>query len=197
MHPAVWPQQKWAYLRAKFCLISVLCYTLVLRNCITRFFISALIDIAQVRASAKCYKIKILSIFSTFWFYKQYAQNFAGEKIQLRVKLYMEHSGTYSLYSGYAPAIPAAPTIYYIHGQLGILCSKHGAVSLSKMLMKSKHRLHQLPQQSCIGRRTAQISNTVLWHNVPSRLQRWNWATIIHTTAHIYFRGTGSWSVVI
>jgi len=52
----------------------VLRCALVLCNCCTKFFISALIDIAQVRAFGKYYKMKLLSIFSTFWFYKQYAQ---------------------------------------------------------------------------------------------------------------------------
>jgi len=42
---------------------------------------SALIDVAQVRAFGKWYKIKLLSIFSTSWFYKQYAQKIA-QKIE-------------------------------------------------------------------------------------------------------------------
>jgi len=70
-----------------------------LHNCWTKFFILALTDIAQVRTFGKCYKIKLLSIFSTFWFYKQYAQELP-EKFNFADKRYVEHSGTYSLYLG-------------------------------------------------------------------------------------------------
>ena len=44
---------------------------------------------------------------------------------------------------------------------MAVLYTKQGAVKLSQMLLKSTHRPHRLPQQTRIGRRTAQTSNTV------------------------------------
>jgi len=44
---------------------------------------------------------------------------------------------------------------------MAVFYTKQGAVKLSKMLMKSTHRPHRLPQQTRTGRRTAQTSNTV------------------------------------
>jgi len=42
---------------------------------------------------------------------------------------------------------------------MAVLYTKQGAVKLSKMLMKSTLRPHRLPQQTRIGRRTAQTYN--------------------------------------
>jgi len=44
---------------------------------------------------------------------------------------------------------------------MAVLYTKQGAVKLSKMLVKSTHRPHRLPQQTRIGRWTAQTSNMV------------------------------------
>jgi len=46
------------------------------------------------------------------------------------------------------------PAVYCIHGRI---IHQASAVKLSKMLAKSKHRPHWLPQQTHISRRTAQI----------------------------------------
>jgi len=40
---------------------------------------------------------------------------------------------------------------------MAVLYTKQRTVKLSKMLMKSTRRPHRLPQQTCIGRRTAQL----------------------------------------
>jgi len=73
---------------------------------------------------------------------------------------------------------------YWLHRSytvyMAILYTKQGAVKLSKMLMKSMLRPHLLPHRIRIDRQTAQTSNMVR-DNVPSRLQRRKWATIIHT----------------
>ena len=42
-----------------------------------------------------------------------------------------------------------------------VLKTKQGAVKLSKMLVKSTHHPRRLPQQTRIGRQTAQTSNAV------------------------------------
>jgi len=44
---------------------------------------------------------------------------------------------------------------------MAVLYTKQGAVKLSKMLKKSTHRPHRLPQQTRTGHPTAEISNTV------------------------------------
>jgi len=44
---------------------------------------------------------------------------------------------------------------------MAVLYIKQGAVKLPKVLMKSTHCPHRLPQQTCIGCRTAQTSNKV------------------------------------
>jgi len=65
------------------------------------------------------------------------------------------HTGQYmNMHRPYWPHWP-----YSIY--MAVLYTKQAAVKLSQMLMKSTHRLHRLPQQTRIGRRTAQTSNTV------------------------------------
>jgi len=44
---------------------------------------------------------------------------------------------------------------------MAVLYTTQEAVKLSQMLMKSTHRPHRLPQQTRIGRRTAETSNMV------------------------------------
>jgi len=50
------------------------------------------------------------------------------------------------------------PAVYCIHGHI---IHQARAVKLSKMLAKRTYRSNRMPQQTRIGRRTAQTSNTV------------------------------------
>ena len=123
----------------------VLCCALVLRNCFTNFFISALIDIAQVRACTRMCKIQLLSFLSTFCFYKQYAHIFARKKFQFAVKLCVEHSGTYSLYLGYGypmkytvPLFSISTLNLHVPKCLGSEVSVHPCISQSTVTMYHK-----------------------------------------------------------
>ena len=49
---------------------------------------------------------------------------------------------------------------------MAALYTKQGAVKLTKMLVKSTHRAHRLPQQTRISRRTAQASEVKVIHSV-------------------------------
>ena len=61
-----------------------------------------------------------------------------------------------SVWTMHRPYWPHRPYTLY----MAILYTKQGAVKLSQMLMKSTHH-HWLPQQTRIGRQTAQTSNMV------------------------------------
>jgi len=62
------------------------------------------------------------------------------------------------------------PYTVYIAVYMAVLYTKQGAVELFKVLVKSTHHPHWLPQQTRIGRRTAQTSNLEYLDSVPSRL---------------------------